>query len=215
MNKEKSKKELIKKKGLITSIDTSETFTDSSHIGLKEQTMIKLLRVNYSDSSKIYLKFFRKNHEKWNLSDEKSVITTSIMKMNPIFKDFNNDGFNDIIIETATSGRGGNEIQTLYLFQPKTFQLKWIKNSEDFPNLEYNSELNCVNSWVLTGGVTTFFLKIKKDSLIEFAEVDQRDGRIIVSSINKNGQKKEIQNIEDKGFSDFAKFRNYIPLLEE
>ena len=69
--------------------------------------------------------------------------------------------------------------------------------------MDYNKELNCVNAWILTGGTKTVFLRIKNDSLFEFAEIDKRDGRIVVTIINKNGVRKEIKNIPDKGFSDF------------
>ena len=42
------------------------------------------------------------------------------------------------------------------------------------------------------------FLKIVNDSLKEFANVDQRDGRIIAEILDENGKWKEIQNIKDK-----------------
>lgn len=109
------------------------------------------------------------------------------------------------------AARGGNIVQTLILFSHKNNSLKWIKNSENFPNLMYNEKLDCVDACILTGGQTTIFLKIENDSLKEFANVDQRDGRITVEIIDGNGQRKEIQSIKDKNES-FDRFINYNPI---
>ena len=102
----------------------------------------------------------------------------------------------------------------MLIFQPKRNELLWIRNSEQYPNLDYNSKLHCLDALIFTGGLTTLFLKIEKDTLIEFAEVDQRDERIVVTITDTKGNKKEIKNIPNKGFSDMARFRSYDPLLE-
>jgi hypothetical protein len=195
-------------------IDTSEFMSDSIHFGKQNETKIELCRINYSDSSIIKLKSFKKENNKWKYCGQLSIQTAAFKGMSPVIKDFNNDGFNDILLTTGTSARDANEIQTLFLFEPKTNSLIHIRNSEGFPNLDYNIELNCVNAWILTGGTKTVFLRIKNDSLFEFAEIDKRVGRIVVTIINKNGVRKEIKNIPDKGFSDFAKFKNFNPLIE-
>jgi hypothetical protein len=195
-------------------IDTSEFMSDSIHFGKQNETKIELCRINYSDSSIVKLKSFYRENNKWKYCGQISIQTTAFKGMFPLIKDFNNDGFNDLLITTGTSARGANEIQSLFLFEPKTKSLIHFRNSEEFPNLDYNKELKCLNAWIFTGGLTTVFLRIKTDSLIEFADIDQRDGRIVVTIINKNGVRKEIKNIPDKGFSDFAKFKNFNPLIE-
>lgn len=50
--------------------------------------------------------------------------------------------------------------------------------------------------------------------MLEFAEIDQRDGRIIVTLIDENGNRKEVKNIAADGFTEFAKFKNYDRLEE-
>ena len=50
--------------------------------------------------------------------------------------------------------------------------------------------------------------------MLEFAEIDQRDGRIIVTLIDENGNRKEIKNIAADGYTEFAKFKNFDPLVE-
>lgn len=106
------------------------------------------------------------------------------------------------------AARGGNNMQSLILFSSTDKSLKWIKNSERYPNLIYNEKLDCIDSCILTGGQTTYFLKIKGDSLNEFASVDQRDGRVIAEVLDVNGKWKEIANINDdpEGFDRFIDF---------
>ncbi|MDR4894883.1 MULTISPECIES: XAC2610-related protein [unclassified Chryseobacterium] len=127
--------------------------------------------------------------------------------------DFNNDGFNDITYQSAIAGRGGNIVMTLFVYNPENKNFIHIKNSDYYPNLSFNSKLNCINSVILTGSTTTAFLKIKKDSLDEFARVDVSD-KILVEEKDSAGK---FIIIEEKPFKgndeDFYKtFRNYKPL---
>jgi len=75
----------------------------------------------------------------------------------------------------------------------------------------YNKKLDCIDALVLTGGLTTYFLKIKNDSLKEFARVDQRNGRITSEILDKNGKWQEIKNTKEK-FSGFDRFINFNPI---
>ena len=52
----------------------------------------------------------------------------------------------------------------------------------------YNEKLNCIDAVILTGGQTTYFLKIENDSLKEFASVDQSDGIITAKILEENGK---------------------------
>ena len=47
-----------------------------------------------------------------------------------------------------------------------------------------------------------------------YTEVDQRDGRIVVTATDENGNRKEIKNIAADGYTEFAKFKNFDPLVE-
>jgi len=109
------------------------------------------------------------------------------------------------------AARGGNIVQTLILFSPKNKSLNWIKNSEDFPNLMYNEKLDCIDACILTGGQRTCFLEIENDSLKEFANVDQRDGKITAEILDEYGNWKEIHNIKDEP-EGFDRFINFNPI---
>ena len=137
-----------------------------------------------------------------------------IEDLNAEIKDYNNDNYNDLIFRSGVAARGGNIVQSLVLYSPERKSLNFIKNSENFPNLLYNEKLDCVDAMILTGGVTTSFLKIENDSLNEFANVDQRDGRISVSIIEENGKWKEIKNIKDKSEDVMKRFINFNPIEE-
>lgn len=79
--------------------------------------------------------------------------------------------------------------------------------------MSYNSELKCINSVILTGSTTTVFLKIRKDSLDEFAKVDVSDK----IRVEEKDSLEKFRVIEEKKFNgnqeDFYKvFRKYKPL---
>lgn len=109
------------------------------------------------------------------------------------------------------AARGGNIVQTLILYSNENQSLSWIKNSEDFPNLMYNEKLNCIDAVILTGGQTTYFLKIENDSLKEFASVDQSDGIITAKILEENGKWKEIKSIKESS-ENFDRFIDFNPI---
>lgn len=191
--------------------DTLEHFSDSTNFGLKHKNRIDIykIRTNLNTFIKIYL--FKRNENNWILNDSLIIEGDLINNLNSEISDFNNDQLNDIIFTSGTAARGGNNVQTLILYSKENDKLKWIKNSKNFPNLMYNKKLDCIDTLVLTGGQTTYFLKIKNDSLKEFANVDQRDNRIVSKILDKNGKWQEIENIEEK-FSGFDRFIDFNPI---
>jgi hypothetical protein len=195
----------------LTIIDTLEYFCDSTSFGKVQLNKIEVYKISTVENTiaKVYL--YEKLKSNWKLIDSLSLDATRINDLNTQIIDYNNDKFKDIIFTTGMAARGGNVVQTLILFSPKKNSLKWIKNSENFPNLMYNEKLDCVDACILTGGQRTCFLKIENDSLKEFANVDQRDGRITAEILDGNGKWKEIHNIKDKPES-FDRFINYNPI---
>lgn len=191
--------------------DTLEHFSDSTNFGKKTKNRIDIYKIgtNLNTFIKIYL--FKKNENNWILNDSLIIEGDIINNLNAEISDFNNDKLNDIIFTSGTAARGGNNIQTLILYSKESDKLKRIKNSENFPNLMYNKKLDCIDALILTGGQTTYFLKIKNGSLKEFANVDQRDNRIVSEILDKNGKWQEIENIEEK-FSGFDRFINFDPI---
>lgn len=192
--------------------DTVEIFIDSINFGKKLNNKIEIYKVG--EDQMTYAKIFLsdKINEKWIIKDSLSVECDRINGLNALISDFNNDKQNDLLFTSGTAARGGNVIQTLVLFSEKG-KLNWIKNSDNFPNLMYNEKLNCLDALIFTGGLTTIFLNIKNDSLVDFASVDQRDGRISVEIKDSQGNWKEIENLKDNS-EDMKRFINYKPLEE-
>ncbi|HLO73402.1 MAG TPA: hypothetical protein VK164_05650 [Flavobacterium sp.] len=192
-------------------VDTIEVFSDSISFGQIHNNKVEVYKIGDQENTfaKVYL--YEKKQLHWKLKDSLIIEAERINDLDTEIKDFNNDGFKDIIFTTGMAARGGNVIQTLILYSPKNKSLNWIKNSEHFPNLMYNEKLNCIDAFVLTGGQTTNFLKIKNDSLIEFAIVEQREGKIIAEVLDVNGKWKEIENIKDSPDA-FDRFINFKPI---
>ena len=190
-------------------VDTIEVFKDSISFGQKQNNNIEVYKIGGEENvvAKVYL--YEKSKNQWKIKDSLTLEAVRINELKTKIEDFNNDNFKDIVFTTGMAARGGNNVQTLILYSPTDKSLNWIKNSESFPNLMYNEKLGCIDSCVLTGGQTTFFLKIENDSLKEFANVDQRDGRIVAEILDLNRKWKEIENIKDEteGFDRFINFK--------
>ena len=84
---------------------------------------------------------------------------------------------------------------------------------ENFPNIRYNKELNCLDAFRIYGGTQTAFMKIRKDTLWEFASVELFNNRITIIETNENG--KETKLLDEKYEKDnYTRFRNFKPLIE-
>lgn len=197
-------------------IDTLEVFVDSTNFGRKEKTRIELRRIGTEDDVTVHLRMFSLKNGIWDLSDQLVTHGTPISSVRPAFCDFNKDGFNDILFFSSEGGRGANEVKTLVLFDPKRNKMIWVKNSESYPNIRYNSKLRCIDAWSVYGGEMTHFLHLNGDSLVEFASVEHYDHRIIAKRIDSKGNSKEIKNVSEKEFGcDFCRFSNYDPIEVE
>ena len=87
-----------------------------------------------------------------------------------------------------------------------------MKNSENYPNMLYNKELNCIDAFLVYGGSSTVFLRISGDSLKEFASVEAMDG-VTVKEIDRNGKEKIIFQ-DTKNKAAYIRFKTYKPLKE-
>jgi hypothetical protein len=192
-------------------VDTLEFFADSISFGQRENNKIEVYKIGTQENTIAKVCLYEKVKSLWELKDSLTLEATRIENLKTKIIDFNNDSFKDIIFTTGMAARGGNNVQTLILYSAKNKSLNWIKNSESFPNLMYNERLNCIDACILTGGQTTYFLKIENDSLKEFASVDQRGGRIIAEILDVNGRWKEIENIKDEP-EGFDRFINFNPI---
>ena len=151
----------------------TEHFSDSKTVIKPNRYKLNVSQKNNKDESIVSYELFKKTGEKW------TKLQTGNFKKQANFglyvstdEDLNNDGYNDVKISFAEAGRGPNEINKLLIFNPKTQKLIEIVNSQDYPNLHYNSKRNCVNSYSFSGGNSTYFLKINNNRLQEFARVE-------------------------------------------
>jgi hypothetical protein len=200
-------------------------FVDSLNVGRKGKTKIEFekfrhgkngdvfVTLNVYDLKEIWVETKGSIFHTWELKNSFRFIKDGVTDLDVQISDFNNDGFNDITYQSGIAGRGGNIVMTLFVYNPKNKDFIHIRNSDNYPNLSFNSKLNCINSLILTGSTTTAFLKIKKDSLDEFARVDVSD-KIVVEEKDSTGKFKIIEEKLFKGNDeDFYKtFRNYKPL---
>jgi len=201
-----------------------DKFIDSTNSGEKGKTKIVAEQFSRDGDSEafIILNFYHKEkvrdyksqkyQEKWNFDDRFYFDTNSVLGIDANLQDFNNDGFKDFTYHSGEAARGGNEVRKLFIYNPLSKGFNYIKNSERYPNLFYNSKLNCIGSVILTGSTTSYFLKIKKDTLYDFANVDVSDS-ILVKERNENGEYQIIQKRKlNKNEDELSTFSNYKPL---
>lgn len=204
---------------------SEEKFVDSLNVGRKGKTKVEIekfryvnngdvfVTLNFYDLKDIWVEAKGSMFHTWELKNSFKFIKDGVTGLDVQISDFNNDGFNDMTYQSGIAGRGGNTVMTLFVYNPKNKDFIHIKNSDNYPNLSFNSKLNCINSVILTGSTTTAFLKIKKDSLDEFARVDVSD-KIVVEEKDSTGKFKIIEEKLFKGNDDdlYKVFRNYKPL---
>jgi hypothetical protein len=196
-----------------------ETFIDSISIGEKGKCKIELIRnVVNNDYKKIIIKFYVKSkkplkeNKTWIIKNNYTYETNSFEELNPNISDFNNDKFNDINFISAQAVRDSNQVRRLFIYDPKKQELIAIVNSEDYPNMLYNKELDCIDAFFIHGTTTTEFAKISGDSLKTFASVDNCIDFQTISLIDKNGIKRELYKVKTKKV--YVRHKNFKPLIE-
>ena len=189
-----------------------EKFADSLNIGQKRTNKIELKRFRLGDSVFVRIDFFTKlPNNKWELKQKFEFAKDDVTELNVQLSDFNNDGLKDMTYESNIAGRGANEVRKLFIYKKALNKLIYIKNSEDYPNMQYNKYLNCIDAMLFFGGTAIVFTKIQKDSLKEFASVETTD-YITVTIINNLGKEKVIKRIKTKKDEEFIRYRNFNPL---
>lgn len=212
-------KDSLRKKYFIS----EEIFEDSISVGEKGKNKVKIEKFRSNDEKGVFVivEFYRLNEYfkdrkkdvKWYQTQKFYFEKDDISGIDANNEDINNDGFNDFSYQSTIAARGGNEVRRWFIYNTDEKDFVLIKNSEDYPNLYFNKELNCINSFILTGSTATVFLRQKKDSLQEFARVEVSDS-IHVSELGKDGKMHLIhQEKYSDGFEDFyTPFIDYKPL---
>ena len=192
-------------------IQLEEFFVDSLNIGRKKLNKIELSRYSTPDSFFVVIKFYSKSKSKtWTLKQTFEFRKDDIRDCDTKLLDFNNDGLKDMTYISDVAARGANELRRLFIYDQIKDQLVYMKNSEDYPNMLYNKKLNCIDAFLVYGGCSTVFLRIKGDSLVEFASFSL-DNDLTVYEIDNNGNRKIIrQDTATKMY--FVRFTNYKPL---
>lgn len=198
-----------------TNLEIIETFVDSLNIGKKGGNKIELIKHRVFDDNYVIVKFYTKGPEpnRWYIQNTYIYECNALMNLEPNITDFNNDNFNDITFISSQAARGANEVRRLFIYDDSKRELISIVNSEDYPNMLYNKELNCIDAFLIHGGSSTIFARIKGDSLKEFASV-HNDSHRTVFEIDKSGKKKLLRRDKTDPENVYVRYINYKPLKE-
>lgn len=195
-----------------SNIETIETFTDSTNIGVQGKCKVELVKYRIMNEQYVIVWFYIKWNNVWQLQNKYFYECYAVEDLSPVFEDFNNDNFNDLTIISATAVRSANEVRRLFIFNAQSRALISIINSESYPNMMYNKELDCINAFLLHGGTSTIFAKLKADSLIEFASVHNHNNRTVYE-IDKFGKEKLLRKDTIIDYQNiYIRYRNYKPL---
>ncbi|WP_316839813.1 hypothetical protein [Pedobacter gandavensis] len=195
-------------------VELLEHFVDSLNIGKPTKNKIELSHFRNSDSGYVVIQFYTKVKGNWQLKQKINFLKDDISGCFPELSDFNNDGFKDVTYKSAIAARGANDVRNLFIYDSSEDQLIYMKNSENYPNMLYNNTLDCIYAFLVHGGSTTVFLKIKRDSLKEFASVNL-DDKINIQLVDKNGKRRTIVKDRKNNFDPYTRFKNFRPLEED
>lgn len=149
-----------------------EVFSDDKRIGRTRRNKVELTCTEKGSDIFAELDFFSRTEDgNWLKRQTFSWVNDNLIACSPEVMDFNNDGFGDLTFVSSTAARGANEIRTLLVYDKNIDKLIHIKNSESYPNLDYNKKLDCLTSMMFHGSSTTVFLRIEGDELKAFARV--------------------------------------------
>jgi hypothetical protein len=194
-----------------------EYAADSTHIGQRGKNKVELSFYENADSAYVVIHFYSKsNKSQWILKQEflfeRGIVPDECdMQIN----DFNNDGLNDMTFVSMTAARGANNVRKLFIYDKHADTLICMKNSEDYCNILYNSQLNCITDFLFYGCNSTEFLHIQGDSLKLFASVELcGDGTLTVSEYDKFDNQTIIKEEINNKFEQYTRFANYKPLKQ-
>ena len=197
-----------------TSQDTEiiETFVDSLNIGRKGQAKIELIKHRVLDDFYVILKFYIKGRSSWNRENTYVYECTPMSDLEPNISDFNNDQFNDVTFISATAARSANQVRRLFVYDDHEQKLISIENSQDYPNMLYNKELNCIDAFLVYGGSSTVFLRIEGNTLKEFAGVNSDNYRTVYE-LDRFGKERILSNDTILNYDGvYTRYVNYKPL---
>ncbi|GAA4344569.1 hypothetical protein [Flaviaesturariibacter amylovorans] len=189
----------------------AEQLADSSTVGRPGRSKIGFTHFLLPDSHFVVLRYFRREGRRWRLVNEYVFPKDDVLPAAVRLEDLTGDGHKDLSYVSAVAARGGNEVRRLFVYHPGRDTLTYVKNSDDYPNLRYNRDLRCLDAFALHGASTTFFLRLRRDSLQRFASVDLGGG-LTVSEYDARGNETVIFR-DPKEEAQYVRYKNYKPLV--
>lgn len=188
-----------------------EKFNDETKIGKRRLNRIEISTYIKEEGLFIKTKFYTKSKSKWVLKNEFDIEKIGELPINPHIKDFNGDGFNDLTFVSEIARPSENEIRALFIYDPHKDELVYIKNSGDYPNLQYNPLLKCIDAWIFSKSNSTVFLKLENDKLVAFARVSDNGTERTIYVIDQNGEEKLLRREQRKDDGIF-RYINFNPV---
>lgn len=192
--------------------EPAEFFSDESKIGSPRKNKIEISEFRKFAGNFATIKFYSSGKNKdWKLKQTFEFEKNTFLGCDPQLEDFNNDGLKDLTCISMAAARGANEVRRLFIYDKNRDELIYIKNSEDYPNLQYNKELNCLDALHFYGGVSTTFLKIDGDRLKQFASVEHFGDERTVSAIDENGEERILRKDKISRDDFYERYKNFNP----
>jgi hypothetical protein len=188
-----------------------ETFTDEKRIGRKGGNKVEVRCFTRGEHDVAEIRFYsKKQSPDWQLRQTFKFERDYAPPCDPEIKDFNNDGLNDLTYWSDSTGRGANEMRTLLVYDKSDDNLVHIRNSNEYPNLEYNAKLDCLTAMHFHGQTSTTFLRIVGDELIHFATVTTGD-ELVVDVMDTKGQWREVSRKKMRLDDIFTRYSTFDP----
>ncbi len=192
-----------------------EYYADSTSIGRNGYNKVELSRY-VVDNRYVVIKFFSKLPDNtWSLKQKFLYGKDFVSNCNMRVSDFSNDGLGDMTYVSDVAARGANIVRRLFIYNPDPDTLVCLKNSEEYPNMQYNGKLNCIDAFLMYGCCSTVFLRIQGDSLKLIASVEVCEdgmGMATVSAYDEFDNRKVVKEISNKKFDTYTRFESYEPL---
>lgn len=188
-----------------------ESFSNETEIGRRRKNRLEIRCVSGNDRVQAEIVFYSLSKTKeWKRKQSLRFENLNYGGCDPKITDFNNDGYKDLTFRSGQAARGANEIRTLLIYDSKKDELIHIKNSAEYPNLEYNKKLDCVDAWAFHGATTTIFLRLEGDMLREFASVDTGAERVVTIT-RRSGERVVIRREPMKEDEVYTKYSTFDP----
>jgi hypothetical protein len=145
-------------------------YTDSSHYRPDKDIILQIKGMD--DQHMILINLFKVTAGEIELIQSFDSLDSQFGDVEPIFEDFNQDGFVDIKIKCGTGARGANELYHLLTQDMETGKLTYIKGSSSIPNIYFDTERKSITGVYYYNGTSFIDYKIEKDTLVEISGVD-------------------------------------------